>query len=226
MNDGNLESVVESVQDWVGSERDWTDGSSSRTALVISCSMEGWNPQEPLWPVDAAWNLIKVQTLGNQAWRRHEGEMVLDGNIEHLRTQYDVGAVLVVGHTKCTVLEDAHEEWVAPASQSPAGIKARLDPLRLIVRDGFKEGTITESTPLRTVRCRLVEFNVHRQVQFLRQALPRSITVAGYVHDQDGVYGSFPDNWYLVALDGKIEPQTIRTQLPEDTTVHVASLLR
>lgn len=226
MNGGNLESVIESVQDWTDSERDWVDDSDSRTALVISCSMEGWKPQEPLWPVDATWNLISVQTLGNQTWSRHEGEMMLDGNIEHLRTQYDVEAVLVIGHTKCTILEDAHEQWVAPDSQSPAGIKARLGPLRSLVRDGFEEEFIAESTPLQTVRCRLVEFNVRRQAQFLLQALPRSVTVAGYVHDQDGAYGSFPGKRYLVALNGETEPQTIRTLLPEDTSAHVSSLLR
>lgn len=225
MNGGSVESAIESVQSWTDSGRDWADGSDAQTALVVSCSMNSCKLQEPLWPVGASWNVVGVQTLGNETRRRHEGELILDGNIEHLRAQYDVRAVLVVGHTKCEVLEDAHEQWVAPDSHSSAGIEARLDPLCSLVRDGFEKGLLTESMPLRTVRYRLVEFNVRRQVQFLRGTLPRSVTVAGYVHDQDGAYSSFPDKRYLVTVDGETEPQNIRALLSDDASVHVGSLL-
>jgi carbonic anhydrase len=149
--------------------------------------------------------------------------MSLDGNIEHLRTRYDVGVGLVVGYTKCGVLEDAHEQWVVPDSEPLAGIEARLDPLCSLIRDRFEERTVAESMPLRTVRYRLVEFNVHRQIRFLRQALPRSVTIAGYIHDQNGAYSSFPDKRYLVAPDGETDPQTIR--VPENTSVTAVSLL-
>ncbi|MFD1587275.1 hypothetical protein ACFR9U_09785 [Halorientalis brevis] len=88
-----------------------------------------------------------------------------------------------------------------------------------------ERGLFAESTPLRTVWYRLVEYNVSRQVQYLQQVLPPSVTIAGYVHDQDGAYSSFPDNRYLVALDGETDPSRIRTLLPEDTSVQVASLL-
>jgi len=183
------------------------------------------NPRGPLWPVDATWNVVSVRTLGNQTQERYEGNTVPDSDIEHLRTRHDISAVLVVGHTSCGVLEDAYERWVAPGSESPAGIEVRLDPLRSLVGDGFEEGILAESLPLRTVRYRLVEYNVRRQVRFLQQALPSSVTVAGYVHDQDGAYSSFPDKRYLIAFDGATDPATIRARLPEDTSVRVASLL-
>ncbi|WP_123622831.1 carbonic anhydrase [Halorubrum sp. CSM-61] len=221
----DIASVIESVQDWTESRRDSVHESDAQTALVVSCSMSNCKHQGSLWPVDATWNVVGVQTLGNQTRERYEGETVLDSNIEHLRTQYEITAVLVVGHTRCEVLEDAYERWVAPDSDSPAGIEARLDPLVSLVEDGFERGLLAESMPLRTVRNRLVEYNVRQQVRFLQQALPPSVTIAGYVHDQDGEYSSFPDKWYLVTLDGETEPTTIRTHLPEDTSVHVAGLL-
>lgn len=225
MKGDNIVSVIESVQDWTESRRDSVHESDAQTALVVSCSMSNCKHRGPLWPVDATWNVVGVQTLGNQTRERYEDETVLDSNIEHLRTQYDITAVLVVGHTRCEVLEDAYERWVAPDSDSPAGIEARLDPLVSLVGDGFENELLAESMPLRTVRYRLVEYNVRRQVRLLQQALPPSVTIAGYVHDQDGAYSSFPDKQYLVALDGETEPTTIRTHLPEDTSVHVGSLL-
>ncbi|WP_264782629.1 PadR family transcriptional regulator [Haladaptatus sp. T7] len=224
MSGDDLKSAIESVQEWTGSRRNREDGSATQTALVVSCSMSdcSW---KPLWPVDATWNVIGVQTLGNQTWDQYEGQVVLDSDIELLETQHDITAVLIVGHTRCQVLEDAYDRWIAPDSGSPAGIEARLKPLRSLVGDAFEEGLLTDSMPPQTRQNRLVEYNVCRQVVFLKQALPSSVTVAGYVHDQDGAYNSFPDKQYLVALDGETEPTTIRARLPDDTSVQVTNLL-
>ncbi|WP_234972361.1 hypothetical protein [Halobaculum gomorrense] len=128
-------------------------------------------------------------------------------------------------HTSCEVLEDAYERWIAPGSESPAGLELRLDPLRSLVEAGFEEGVLTESLPLQTVQHRLVEYNVRQQVRVLQQELPSTVTVAGYVHDQDGAYSSFPDRWYLVAFDGAADPTAIRARLPDDASIRVASLL-
>ncbi|WP_128478739.1 carbonic anhydrase [Halorussus pelagicus] len=221
MTGNDLESVIESVPD----RSDRGHESDTQTALVVSCSMSSCKLRGPLWPVDATWNVVGVQTLGNQTQERYEEKTIVDSNIEHPRQQYDITVVLVVGHTKCEVLEDAYERWVAPDSESPDGIEARLDPLRSIVGDGFEEGVVAESLPLNSLQYRLVEYNVRRQVQFLHQALPSSVTVAGYVYDQDGAYSSFPDKRYLVAFDGATDPTTVRDRLPEDASVRVASLL-
>lgn len=224
MNGNNFEFVIESVQEWAGSRSDMGHGSDTQTALVVSCLMSDCKFRGPLWPVDATWNIVSVETLGNQTQQRYGGETVLDSTIEHLRIQHDVTAVLVVGHTSCEVLEDAYGQWVASDTESPAGIEVRLDPLRSLVGDGFEEGVLEESSPLQTVQHRLVEYNVRRQVEYLQQALPSSTTVAGYVYDQDGAYGSFPDKRYLVALEDASDPITIRSRLPEDASIRVASL--
>lgn len=226
MTGDSLEAVVESVQDWTGSRRGWDPGSGAQTGLVVSCSMHTCERGGALWPVDVDWAVRSVQTLGNQTWERCEGERTLCSDIEHLSAQDEIAAVLVVGHTSCAVLEDVYERWIEAETAVPAGLDARFDPLVSLVGEGFGERVLTESMPLRTVRYRLVEYNVRRQVQFLQQALPPSVTVAGYVHDQDGAYSSFPDKRYLVALDGETDPTTTRTRLPEDASVRVASLLR
>ncbi|MFC7326100.1 carbonic anhydrase [Halorubrum rutilum] len=225
MNANKLDSVIESVEDWAGSRSGMGHEPDAQTALAISCLMSSCKLSEPLWPVDATWNVVSVETLGNQTQERYEGKTVPDSTIEHLRTQHDIKAVLVVGHTSCEVLGDAYERWIAPDTESPVGIKARLEPLRSLVGKGFEQGVLTESLSLQTVQYRLTEYNVRQQVQFLQQAFPSSVTIAGYVHDQDGVYNSFPDRRYLVALDGVTDPTTIRARLPDDASIRVASLL-
>lgn len=224
MNGDSLNSVIESVQDLTDSRKDCADGAATKTALVVSCSMSDCS-REPLWPVNATWNVVGVQTLGNQIRNQSDSRAVLDSNIERVRLQYDIAAVLVVGHTQCVVLEDAYERWVTPDVELPAGIEARLEPLCSLVGDGFEEGVLIDSMPRRTIQYRLAEYNVRRQVIVLGQTLPSSVTVAGYVYDQDGAYSSFLDKRYLVAVDSATEPTTIRGRLPEDSLVQVASLL-
>jgi carbonic anhydrase len=225
MTEDSVEAIIGWVRDRTGTRRGRRQESTAQTALVISCSMSGCEPGGELWPADASWDVLEVRTLGNQTRERYEDRTVLDSNIERLRAQHDITAVVVVGHTGCAVLEDAHERWVAPDTGVPAGVEARVGPLRSLVREGFEEGVLAKSMPRRTLRYRLVEYNVRRQVQFLRQSLPPSVTTAGYVHDQDGAYSSFPDKRYLVALDGETEPTRIRTRLPRDASIRTASLL-
>ncbi|MDY6776041.1 MAG: PadR family transcriptional regulator [Halobacteria archaeon] len=229
MNRNTLESVVDSVHDSTESRRDGIRRSDGKTGLVLSCSMRGCEPSGSPWPVDSSWSLLTLQTLANQArsrYARHDDyEEVINRDIGRLKKQYDISAVLIAGHTDCRVLEDAYENWVGSTSDSRVGIETRLEPLCSVVGDGFEEGVLTESMSPRTVRHRLAEYNVCRQSEFLNEVFPSSVTVAGYVHDQDGVYGSFPDRRYLVAFNGQTRPRTIRSRIPDDTSVRVGSLL-
>lgn len=189
---------------------------ATETALVVSCSTSRCEHAARLWPVEPSWNVRPVSTLANRVSERYDGETVLDGTLAHLIGEFDVAAVIVVGHTRCTVLEDAYEYCVAPA-ESPAGMSARL---RLLADGALEAEVVDESTPLRAARYRLVEYNVVRQVEFLREQLPDPITTVGYVYDQDGAYSSFPDAQYLVTLDGETG-----VSAPDDSVVRVANLL-
>lgn len=224
MSENALESVLGSLEDQAESVADQPHHSSSETALVVSCSMSGSDHREVLWPIEPSWNVVDVPTLGNQTWDRYDGETVLDGNLTPFAAEYDLTAVLVVGHTTCDVVADAYDQCVAE-TESPTGIETRLGPLVSLVETASDEGVLDEATPLRAAQYRLVEYNVVRQVAFLRRALPESVTTVGYVHDQDGAYSSFPGKHYLVTLDGETAPSEIRPRLAEERSSQVASLL-
>lgn len=169
MSRGGLGSVIESLQRWSDAERDRTGRSDARTASVVSCSMSDDALHPSPWPIAPDWNVRGVRTLGSQVGRHGDTAVRLDERITHYTTQYDVRAVLVVGHTACEVLAEAHDRWVAPTEDSPAGIEARLAPLCAVVSAGCEAGVLSESLPPGTARARLVEFNVHRQSRLLRR---------------------------------------------------------
>lgn len=224
MSDERLEAALEALEDRMSSDA-VVDGSDAETALAVPCSMTRCAHRETLWPADPSWHVVGVPTLGNQTWDHHDGELVLDGTLAHLRSEHDVAAVLVVGHTGCSVVEDAYDQSVAPTAGAPAGVQTRLRPLVSLAERAFEEGVFDDSMPARATRTRLVEYNVVRQVTFLRRVLPDSVTAVGYVYDQDGVYSPFPDEYYLVTVDGATEHAEVVAHLPDEAPARVASLL-
>lgn len=225
MTEEAVESVVKSVQDNLSPEEGYVHNSDSQTAHIVTCMMENREHGEPPWPIEVPWRVFGVETVGNQVREKCGNKTALDSSLLHLTSQHDFTAVVVVGHTDCEAVKDAYEYWVSPSSEPPAGIESRLKPLVSVVDDAFDEGVFEESTPLRAVQSRLVEYNVVRQVSFLEEHIPNSTTTVGYVYDENGVYGSFPDMKYMVALDGRSDPTEIRDRLPEETSVRVASLI-
>jgi len=194
--------------------------------LRVSCSMADGPVGVSLWPADAAWHVGTVRTLGNQTWEHHDDQRVVAGGVAGYGTDHDVRAVQVVGHTGCRVLEDAYERCVAADRADPPGVQARLAPLVSLVADALDAGVVDPAASPRTARARLVEYNVGRQVEFLRERLPGPVDVVGYVHDEDGVYGSFPGKHHLVSVDGETDPDTVRAEYPATESVPVSSLLR
>lgn len=224
MNEDGLESAFETLDARVESDT-VVDGSGAETALAVSCSMSRCRHPETLWPADPSWNVVGVPTLGNQTREQYDGETVLDGTLAHLTSEHDVAAVLVVGHTRCGVVEDAYDRFVASTAGTPAGVETRLRPLVSLAERALEEGVLDDSMSARAVRAHLVEYNVVRQVTFLRTVLPDSVTAAGYVYDQDGVYSIFPEEYYAVTLDGETEPTAVTARLPDGASTRVASLL-
>lgn len=223
MNGDSLESVLSGLDGGrTVTDRADTDAGS---VLVVSCSMTRSGHDPSLWPADGVETVSAVSTLGNQVWERRDGQRVVTPDVARLAERPAFGAVLVVGHTACEVVADAFERYVAAGTRASAGIEARLEPLVSVVEEAVEAGFVDASTPPRRARYRLVEYNVVRGVAFLARRLPASVTVAGYVHDEDGAYSCFPGRHYLVTVDGETDRETLRSRLPDGEAVPVANLL-
>jgi len=224
MTDDSLDSLLKGfdARTHCSIDGDRTDAELG-TALVVSCSMSH-RPEVSQWPIDSSWTTQRITTLGSVAWSSWDGQRVADGTVRHLVDERDVRAVLVVGHTQCEVIADLYERWLAPPTREPAGIESRFGPLESVVDDAVDAGVVEQTTPPRTARHRLVECTVVRGVELLTERLPSAITVAGYVHDQDGVYGTFPGKQYLVTVDGETDTTELDARLPDNESIPVGSL--
>ena len=73
----------------------------------------------------------------------------------------------------------------------------------------------------------LVEYNVDRQVEFLRSddTIPETETVLGFVYDFQGAYGDARGRCYLVNNDGETDLDALSETVPERFRSHVERLL-
>lgn len=223
MSDDGLDTLFEGLERQIQQsfERASKDPESG-TALVVSCSMAHCQHDRSLWPIDPLWQVCPVTTLGAQTWDYRDGQQEVDETLSHLTANRDVRAVLVVGHTGCNVLADAHERSVLRPEET--GVDPRLDSLVTVVGDALDAGVVDSVPSDRQTRSRLVEYAVIRQVTFLSEHLPSTVTVVGYVHDQDGVYDPFPGTHQLVTVDGATDAEALRSRLPDDEPPSVGSL--
>ncbi|MFB6283100.1 MAG: carbonic anhydrase [Halobacteria archaeon] len=175
-----------------------TCSTSTEAVVVVTCSMCMRNPNSLTPTLDQPRKQISIKTLANQVWVKCNGDTVLNRELERLTDEYNVGAVLVVGHTDCDVVSRSCDRCFGRNTEVPPGIEVYLDPLVSLVKRAFEEGIVDSSTHMNKTKHRIVEYNVGRQVEFLEQKLPVSTTVSGYIFDQDGVYGSRVDEHYKV----------------------------
>ena len=230
MADDGLEPLLSALD--IDPDRTPPAAADEPAVVSVGCPLADCD-HDPGWLAAVGAAHIAVTTLGNRTWERHDGERELGASLRQVIADRAVAAVVVVGHTDCEVVADAYDRYcgadpltAADGSAQPtaAGVRASLAPLDRVVADAVENGVVDSETPRRQARHRLVEYNVVRNVAFLRDRLP-STTVAGVVVDGAGVYGSFPGKQYLVALDETTDPAALRARLPADAQLSVGRLL-
>jgi Carbonic anhydrase len=183
-----------------------------QTPPVVSvCCSDSRVSQEGMWDVDAPGWLFTPSNIGNQTWDRVGGELVVDGSVLYPLVETGTDTALVVGHTGCGALTAALGTVRAGGHGYPPGVAKRVDLLVPVVSDGLADDRVDPARDVSLVD-QLVEFNVDRQVAFLREnpAVPDDVTVLGFVYDFQNVYGTAPGRAYLVNADGETAPDALR----------------
>lgn len=200
---------------------------SQEPAAVSVCCSDSRVSQEGMWSVNEPGWLFTVGNIGNQAWDIHDGERVPSGDVLYPIQYTNTNVAAVVGHTGCGAVTAALDsvQTEEPEELAP-GIEARIDPLRPVVEAGLDDDRISEGSMSGLVN-QLVEYNVDRQVEFLRaaRAVPETVTVLGFVYDFQEVYGDAGGRCYLVNYDGKTELEQLRETVAEGFESHVNRLL-
>lgn len=96
-----------------------------------------------------------------------------------------------------------------------SGISKWVELLAPVVEAGLADDRVDPDREASLVD-QLVEYNVDRQVAFLRASddVPDDVTVYGFVYDVQGVYGDVDGRGYVVNADGETAPGALRERVP------------
>jgi len=130
--------------------------------------------------------------------------------IEHTGTEI----AIVVGHTGCGAVTATYDHLTGGLSEPP-GIEHAIGLLAPRLRDGVE--TLPDDLNREAAINRLVEYNVDRQVQFLRESddVPDSVTTVGAVYDFQDVYGGRRGEIHVVNIDGTRSVAALRADYPD-----------
>lgn len=196
-------------------------------AVVSACCSDSRVSQEGMWDVrDPGW-LFTAGNIGNQVWDIHRGERVLSGDVLYPIKYTNTNVATVVGHTGCGAVTATLEAVRADDPEDvPPGIEARIESLRPVIEAGLADDRVSADRDVSLVD-QLVEYNVDRQVEFLRtdDSVPDSTTVLGFVYDFQGVYGGDRGRCYLVNRDGATGLEGLRGAVPDGFESSVRRLL-
>jgi carbonic anhydrase len=182
-------------------------------AVTVCCS-DSRVLQDRLWGNDDPGRLFTCGNIGNRVVQEAGGEQVVSGDVlypvEHTGTE----TVVVVGHTGCGAVTATYAD-LTDGIEEPAGIRRCLDLLAPHVEPGVE--SLPEDLSASEAVNRLVEYNVDRQIAFLRASdeISDSVTVYGAVYDFQDVYGDRRGEVHVINVDGERDPETLRSAHPE-----------
>ncbi len=224
MKDNVLVRLLEGERDFA-TPADSGRGSCGEAAvgLAVCCPMVRGTSRR-LWPLGPIDTVLNVTRLGSQTWEFVEDDRVLAPDLVHITRTHELETILVIGHSGCDVVADAYDEYVAPDRSLSAGVETRIDPLVATVREALESDRVGVDCPRQTLLARLVEYTIARQVEFLLENEAVTAPVAGYVHDDDGIYGGFPETPYLVSLNGEQRVRRLKSRVPDSRDIAVDSV--
>ena len=195
--------------------------------VVSVCCSDSRVPQERMWDVEDPGTVFTPSNIGNQVWDEVDGDLIVNGGMSYPIAHTGTDAAAVVGHTGCGAVTAAYEAVTGGDMPGPQGVDKWVELLRPVVEDGLESDAIDADADDDAVINRLVEYNVDRQVEFLREAadVPDEVDVYGFVYDFQRVYGDENGRTYLVNLDGETDPDAITERLPDEYADAVRRLL-
>jgi len=208
---------------------------AQRPPVVSVCCSDSRVSQEGMWTSDRPGFLFTAGNIGNRVSDVVKGERVLSGSVAYPLRHTDTGVLAVVGHTGCGAVAAALSAVRTGEFPSEPGVRADVEELVPIVERGLDDLTGAVDSPGDaddaessgvSVRNRLVEYNVHEQVETaLGTDEGDDADVYGFVYDFQGVYGDRDGAAYLVNANGERDPEALRELVGEERADHVESLL-
>lgn len=209
-----LKSNQEHVENLEGIE-DVQDGQNP--GFVTVCCSDSRVLQDHMWDNETPGEIFTVSNIGNRVYQEKEGEKFVSGDMIYPVAHADTDTMIVVGHTGCGAVTVTyhHLKGELDYENEPEGIQKSVDALKPIIEEGMNK--LPENLEEDEAVNHLVEFNVDRQVEFLRNSdeVSEEINVIGVVYDLHNVYSGKHGHAHVINLNGQKSPEKVKEELNE-----------
>jgi carbonic anhydrase len=187
---------------------------SQHPAVVTVCCSDSRVLQDAMWGNDEPGHIFTCSNIGNRVVQRTDAGEVVSGDVLYPIAHTGTDTAVVVGHTGCGAVTATYDALTDGLSDSP-GIEHCIDLLKPRLESGV--GALPEDLSRDEAINRLVEYNVDRQVEFLRESeeVPDDTTVIGVVYDFQDVYGDRRGEVHVVNVGGERDADALREAHPE-----------
>ena len=182
-------------------------------AVTVCCS-DSRVLQDHMWGNDEPGRLFTCGNIGNRVVQQTESGTVVSGDVLYPIEHTGTNIAVVVGHTGCGAVTATYDALTDGVSEPP-GIEHCLDLLKPQLEPGLE--LLPDDVDRTGAINRLVEYNVDRQVEFLRESddIPDDVEVIGVVYDFQDVYSDRRGEVHVINVDGETDVETLRDEHPE-----------
>ena len=182
-------------------------------AVTVCCS-DSRVLQDRMWGNDEPGHIFTCGNIGNRVIQPTDEGAVVSGDVLYPVAHTGTETVVVVGHTGCGAVTATYQD-ITEGIDEPPGIEFCIDILKPALEPGVEQ--LPDGLSTAESVNHLVEYNVDRQVEFLRESdeIPDDVTVVGAVYDFQDVYSETRGMVQLVNVDGETDVATLREAHPE-----------
>jgi carbonic anhydrase len=188
--------------------------------VVTVCCSDSRVLQDHIWGNDEPGSIFTCGNIGNRVVQRTDEGDVVSGDVLYPIAHTGTDLAVVVGHTGCGAVTATYDDVTGGISEPP-GIEHSIGLLKPYLEPGVE--ALPDGLRRDEAINRLVEYNVDRQVAFLRDSdqIPADVTVVGVVYDFQDVYGGRRGEVHVVNVDGETDVDRLRTAYPDiESRVH------
>ena len=164
-----------------------------------------------MWGNEHPGHVFTVSNIGNRTYQDTDNGRAVSGDLLYPVEHTDTGNVIVVGHTDCGAVTATYQD-IKEGLDEPEGIKYCIDLLESGIREGVEK--LPEDVEGDEAVNYLVEYNVDKQVEFLRDSddIPDDADVYGVVYDFKDVYSGSRGELHVINVNGENSVSELRDQ--------------
>lgn len=185
--------------------------------VAVSCS-DSRVLHDHAWNNDTPGEVFTVGNIGNRVYQENEdNEKFVSGDMIYSVAHTGTDTMIVVGHTGCGAITATYQHLTDELDyeEEPEGVQWCIDLLEPYIDEGVEK--LPEGIEGDEAVNHLVEYNVDRQVEFLRESedVPDDVDVIGAVYDLHNVYGNGRGSMHLANVNGENSVDALKSDYSE-----------